>query len=425
MTFPTIRRYAAGTDFISYPSGSRTAPREDVVLTAADGVQSAAALYSEGNEKTVLCLMHPRADMTSHYAVPGLTTSGYAFFAQRGRSPGDDISALTIHEWLLADVAAGMRWLRDRGFENIILLGNSGAASLFSLYQKQALTAPPGRLTDTAAGDPYDLNGQEMPVADGFVYLGAHLGPGITMQGELDPSVVDENDPTSCDPFLDMYNPDNGFREPPETSKYSAEFLTRYRAAQAARAGRIDSLAWEMVKARRAAEAETRSNSFEQLEYAERAAVWRHAGAWRLMQVHRMSADPAAVDLSITPSDRTYGTLMGVRPDIANYTQMATKTLTPEVWLSSWSARYSRADLLANLDAVTVPTMVLSYTADNAIPPQVGERVYEASPAADKELSTVVGDHFGHPIASDSSADPRAEVVAGMTKWLQSRYESA
>ena len=45
----------------------------------------------------------------------------------------------------------------------------------------------------------------------------------------LDPAIVDENDPKKVDPTLDLFNPANGYRKPPEASKYSEEFLARYR----------------------------------------------------------------------------------------------------------------------------------------------------------------------------------------------------
>ena len=56
----------------------------------------------------------------------------------------------------------------------------------------------------------------------------AHLGAGKTLQDEIDPSVIDENDPISCDPELDIYRLKNGFTEPPQSSEYSKEFLLAF-----------------------------------------------------------------------------------------------------------------------------------------------------------------------------------------------------
>ena len=52
-------------------------------------------------------------------------------------------------------------------------------------------------------------------------------------------------------PWLDMFDPANGYRKPPEVSHYSADFLTRYRAAQAARCRRIDAKALQEVERKR------------------------------------------------------------------------------------------------------------------------------------------------------------------------------
>ena len=425
MGLPNFRRYARGSDFISFGNDTPAAKREDVTLTAFDGAKSKAALYSNGNEKTVICLMHPRADMTRHYSVPGFTRAGYAFFSQLGRSPGADAIAQTIHEWLLADIAAGMSFLRSRGFEKLILLGNSGAATLFAFYHKQAKTPPSERLTDTAAGDPYDLGKLEMPIADGFVFLGAHLGPGVTLQTEVDPSVVDENDPVLCDPYLDMFDERNGFREPPATTKYSDEFLARLREGQVAREGRIDAIAWKMVADQREAEKALAGDGADSLPFAERAKLYRRAAVSQLMHVNRLQADPKAVDLTITPSDRSYGTLMSIRPDLSNYDmEMGTKVVDPRVWLSSWSARYSRANLLAQLDAVTLPSLVLSYTGDNALAPDIAEKIYAQSPAEDKELTAVVGDHFGYRVPHKPDEGGREVAIQAMVDWLKPRFPS-
>ncbi|MFM0662925.1 alpha/beta hydrolase [Paraburkholderia sediminicola] len=425
MSLPELRRYPPGTDFIGFGDRSPAVAPEVVFVRAGDGVSSRSVLYASGKEKTVVCLMHPRADMTRHYAVPDIVGNGFAFYIQQGRFPGDDISAATIHEPLVADIAAGMTFLRSRGFEHIILLGNSGAAPLYALYQAQASTAAPERLTDTAAGDPYDLGRFDMPLADGFIFLGAHLGPGITMQGHIDPSVIDESDPLSCDPELDMYNVKNGFKAPPGESRYSADFLAQYKTAQRIRGSRIDAIAWSMIHAQRHAEVRIESPTFDKLEYNDQAFIMRRAAAAPLMQIYRLDADPASVDLSLRPSDRSYGSLMSVRPDLANYSLAGGKIFNPKVWLSSWSERYSRARLLNCLPKITVPSLILTYTGDNAIGPDVAELVYRESLAADKEFAAVVGDHFGFPVPSKPNEGGREAALKVMVDWIRKRFPSA
>ena len=424
MSLPELRRYPPGTDFIGFGDRVPAFAPEVVFVKAGDGVPSRSVLYTSGREKTVVCIMHPRADMTRHYAVPDIVANGFAFYAQQGRFPGDDISAGTIHEPLVADVAAGMAFLSSRGFEHIILLGNSGAAPLYALYQTQALTAVPGRLTDTAGGDRYDLNEFEMPAADGFIFLGAHLGPGITLRDHIDPSVIDENDPLSRDSELDMYDVKNGFNAPSRESKYSPDFVAQFRAAQQVRSSRLDAIAWALIREQRQAAMSIESAGFDKLDYNDQALALRRAAMWRLMQLHRLDADPASVDLSLRPSDRGYGSIMSLRPDINNYAKAGSRLFSPEVWLSSWSARYSRARLLDCLPQITVPSLILTYTGDNAIGPEVAEFVYRESPAADKEFAAIVGDHFGYPVLSKPNQGGREAALKVMVDWLRNRYPS-
>lgn len=409
-----IVRYPKALNPWSFEKAPANVCPELVTLEAGDGAKSKATLYATGKENTVILMMHPRQDMSRHYAVPSFVANGYAFFAQVVRSPGDDITAHTIHEHLLADVAAGVKFLRGKGFENIIMLGNSGAAALFSYYQSQAVTPPPGRLTTTAAGDPFDLNAIEMDSADGYIFLGPHLGAGIWNQENMDPSVIDEADPTSCDPSLDAFNPANGFREPPEPSVYSDEFIAKYRKGQADRAARIDAKAWAIIHEQRTRAALARTEmavSPETARFVEREAI---AASTQRLTVYRLDADLISVDQSTTLPDRTYGSLFSKKPNLSNYSTF--KSLDPRVWLSSWSAAYSRADLLSNLAAVTQPTLVIGYRGDNAVLPETVQFVYDKSPAANKHLELLPGDHFGYFGETGGKAADKA------IQWLKKNF---
>jgi hypothetical protein len=418
MTMPRPNRYPPGLDFVSFSEPPGGVVPEIVVLKAQDGGTSRGVLYTTGAERTVVCLMHPRADMTRHYLVPHLVEHGYAFFAQESRWPGTDV--VTVHEVLLADVAAAMTHLRER-FKAVVLLGNSGAGPLYSLYQAQAATEAPNRLTDTAAGDPYDLNAFDMPQAHGMIYLGAHLGPGKILQTEIDPSVTDEGDSLSCDPALDMYDAANGFREPPEISTYAEDFLLRYRAAQTARVARIDAIAKEYVAEQRSFREIAGGNEFAGWAPARQRFIRRSAMRGRYMQIHRVDASPASTDLTLYPSQRTYGSLMSVRPDLTNYAEPGTKVLTPRAWLSSWSGLSSRAALLDNLPKVTIPTLVSNYAGDNAIYPVYSDTIYERSPAQDKTRAQFAGDHFGLSKAGTRNREA-GSAPAVILEWLQSRF---
>src|SRR5262245_38477806 len=169
-----LSRYDNPYRCVSYEALDPGVRREPLALEAADGGLSSGILYTSGHHRTAVCFMHPQADMSRHYATPALVAAGYAVFGHNSRWLNND--ALCVHETLLLDVAAGVRALRERGFERIVLIGNSGGGSLYSFYIAQSSTAPPGRLSETPAGDSVDLNAYDLPAIDGFVMLAAHLG---------------------------------------------------------------------------------------------------------------------------------------------------------------------------------------------------------------------------------------------------------
>lgn len=418
---PLTRYPSFGLSLLSFDTLPPGSSSEVVALQAEDRGESKGVLYTKGGEKTVVCMMHPRADMSRHYAIPYLLEAGFAAFGQEGRWPGNDIAC--IHEMLLMDIAASVRFLKERGFQKIILLGNSGGGSLYTFYQAQAATAPPNRLTDTPAGDPYDLNRYQMPAADGMVIIAAHLGEGKVLQAAIDPSVTDEVDPLSCDPSLDMYNPANGFREPPESSKYSEEFLLRYRAAQAMRVARLDAIARRYIEEQRYFADLTREAAFDNQPPTRRSFVSRRAVSGRYLLINRTEANPAFTDLSIDPSLRSYGSLFSPRPDLFNYTEAGFgKYQTPRAWLSTWSGLSSRASVLDNIIRIKVPTLVLNYTGDHGIHPSDSEAIYRRSAAADKQLEQVDGDHFGNPLPSRPDRGGRPEAARLIVRWLRERF---
>lgn len=421
MPMPQLTRYRPGTDLLSFDKPPTGVEPKSVKLTSEDGFNSRGLLYAKGGERSVVCVLHPRGDMTRHYLIPFIVDAGYAAFGQESRSPNND--SASTHEALLADIAASVRYLRDKGYEKVIFLGYSGGGSVYSLYQAQAVTAAPGRLTDTAAGDPFDLNSLDMPPADGLMLVGAHPGTGKMMLNEIDPSVVDESDPLSCDPTLDMYDPRNGFREPPQSSSYSAEFLKRYRAAQNARVARIDATARSIIAQQRAFQRMTRSDGFEALALEERTFISRRAISGRFLQIFRTDANPSGLDLTIEPSDRSLGSINSIRPDLTCYIDNGfARILTPRAWLSQWSGLSSRAVVLDNLPKVVIPTLIVGFTGDNSILPSTGAAMYEHSPASDKQLHFVKADHFGFPLAAYPNAGGRSEAARLVVEWLRSRF---
>ncbi len=359
------------------PSGTRCEP---LALETADRALAHGWLYARGGEDTVVCLMHPRANFSRHYAVPALVEAGFAVLCENSRWLNND--ATLVHERVLLDVAAGLAAARAR-YERVVLIGNSGGGSLYTFYLSQALAPSGARLTDTAAGEKLDLNALELPAADAMIYLAAHPGEGYYLLRAIDPSLADEGDPLSCDPTLDLYDPANGFAEPPQGSRFAPEFLARYRAAQRARVARIDAIARARLARRQAARARG----------DQRAAI-----ATDFLLVYRTDADPRAVDLSLDPSQRDYGSLWGRRPDLINYGPVGfARVVAPEAWLSTWSGLSSRAELASTGARMTLPALVIDYTGDNGIFPSDTEHIVASLGSRRSERRSFDADHYGFP----------------------------
>jgi hypothetical protein len=392
---------------------------ERVRLEAADGGKSEGFLYRKGGETLVVCIMHPRGDFNAHYVLPALTAAGYAVFGQRSRYFNHDTGC--VHEICALDAGAAVTALRARGFEKVILMGNSGGGSLFALYQAQATLHPPHRLSVTSAGDAYDLNGLDLPPADGLVLLAAHPGEGKYLLGAIDPSVMDEDDPLSCDPSLDMYNPENGFRPLSASSHYDPDFLRRYRHAQRERVARLDGIARNIISKRRGWQQRAAAPNFPTLPASEQQAIVRGARQSRFMTIYRTEADPRFCDISIQPSPRQTGSLLGPRPDLTNY-QIGGfgAVMTPEAWLSTWSGISSHGSTVDNLKTVDVPLHIIRFKGDCCVYREDVEEMMSQASSSDKTLTELDGDHYG--ILSNGSLTGREQAGADLVGWLQRRF---
>jgi hypothetical protein len=409
-----VDRLGAGRDVYTAeaPPGVTVSTHQ---LATCDGARVEGVLYSLDGAATVVTVMHPRQSMTHHPMIPLLLRSGVSVWAQDTRSPNNDLAL--VHEQALLDAAAGHVFLRDSGFETVLTFGHSGGGTLSAFYIEQACLEPALRLDITPAGRPIALAGAQMPAPDGAIFLAPHPGQGQVLLHCIDPSVMDESDPMSVDPALDMYSPANGFASPPEPSRYSLDFLRAYRGAQNDRIARIDARAVEL-----AAEASQARARFARTHDP----VDRRAGlAPRIITTYRTDADPSCVDLSIDPNDRHYGSLFGRRPDLVNYGLVGFGRLTtPDAWLSTWSANHANADFVRCAAGVRLPTLYLEFSGDQAALPAASARMFEALAGDDKIRHVVRGQHFGQPIAE---GEPTGYSAAGVhiDRWLADRFATA
>ncbi len=136
--------------------------------------------------------------------------------------------------------------------------------------------------------------------------------------------------------------------------------------------------------------------------------------------VHRTDADPRTVDLSLDPSERRYGSVWGVRPDVTNYGLNGFGRLTtPEAWLSTWSGVSGNARMDRTAPSVRCPALVVEYTGDNCVFPSQTARIVADLGSADKTHVRVRADHFGGRITDGIPYEKAAPVVCD---WLGSRF---
>lgn len=406
-----------GSERFRLPSGTR---QTNVRLQAEDGAHSSGILYGRGGERTVVVFNHPRADFSSHYLTPFLVEAGYAVYGGQTRYLGNDVNC--EHECLCADLAAQVRYLRAEGFERVVLCGNSGGGPLSTFYMAQANRPQGERLTRTAAGNPYDLNDLDLPQVDGLINLAGALSEGALGLANLDPSVIDENDPLSCDPELDMFNPANGYRKPPESSRYTDAFLERYRRAQVARCRRIDAKALQEVERKRKYRAIMSAPEFAHLPLDEQNAITRTAVACNTLTIYRTMADPALTDLTIHPNKRAILGLMQPDPQVANWSIPGfVQMMTAEGWLSTWSGLSTQVDMHRDARQVTQPVLSITFSADVTILPFVGKGLFENASSEDRTYVEIEGDHFGFREEGDREGGI-VDAAKAITEWLQQRF---
>lgn len=337
---------------------------------------------------TVVIFMHPTGGGMYLPIVGGMATAGHHVIWANSRYRGADFAL--IMEKVAADLGATVVDARERlGYANVVLAGWSGGGSLSTWYQSLA-EAGEG-IHDTAAGDPYEINSSALPPADALLVMAAHISRHGTLTEWMDPSIHDESAPHLRDPQLNLYDPAN-----PNQPPYTQDFLDAYRAAQEVRNRRITADVWDRLSELRAA--------------------GRHAEEFAFT-VHGTMADPRWLDPTVDPSDRRPNWCYLGDPRVVNDGPVGlARFSTLRSWLSQWSLDHARADAQVAAGRISVPTLVVGNTADDACTPSHTKRIYEAITHDRKQLHEVEG--ATHYYTGEHGRAHMAEAIGVVTRFL-------
>jgi pimeloyl-ACP methyl ester carboxylesterase len=327
---------------------------------------------------TAVVFCHPTANFLGHYALPGLAARGLGAVGLTTRYVGND-SSLILENCLL-DIGSMVRHLReDLGYAKVVLVGNSGGASIVPYYQAQAVkptvTTPPG-------GGP-DLTTAQLTPADGVVMFMAHPSRARLSTEWLDPAIVDEGKPFERDPDLDVYS---GRHSAP----FSADFIATYRAAQLERNRRISRWAEATLK--------DLPGGLDDFPFV----------------VHGTCADLRFLDGSIDPSDRPIGVSLWGPPEIANMLPAGIgRYSTLRSWLNQWSVDHTFGNAMQWLPDVQVPVLVEYGTADVTVLPQMGQEMHAAAGEGAEQIAVAGAGHYyeGTPELLERALDGLADWV--------------
>jgi hypothetical protein len=334
--------------------------------------------------RTLLIYMHPASTLQLLPVPRAMARAGVHVLCAGSRYARNDTPL--IMENVLRDYGAYVRHAKERwGYDKIVVAGWSGGGSLSAFYQAQAEKPT---LTDTPAGDPVDLS--DLIPGNALIFHAAHLSRADVLADFIDPSVLDEANPSLRDPELDLYDPRN-----PNKPPYTRDYLTYFRSAQLTRVRRRTALVKELLQ-------ELRSGRTKEAE--------------RGLLTHRTLAEPRFLDAAIDPNDRRIGWCFLGEPEASNGSPAGiARFSTLRAWLSQWSIDDSRARALQNAPQVTVPLLAIENSADDAVPQPHTCMFFEAAGSADKKFAQIKGaDHYYSQQPAELSEAVRLTVA-----WLR------
>ena len=343
-------------------------------------------LAEDGCGKDVAYLvLHPAVNFMHHYLIEPMEARGKAILGLNTRFVNNDSTLLV--ERVIQDIGAGVRFLRERGYQRIIYIGNSGGGSVGTLYQSQAENLT---IKTTPDGRSIDLYADDLPKVDGIVLASCHIGRGRHFGMSLDPSVVDEHDFSLTDSKLDMFNSENG---PP----YEEKWLAAYAEAQSLRHKKITN--WVLEKLKHIDEMSVDTGIVDEA-----------------FLIHRTYARPQVLDPSIDPNDRPVASSIWGSAKATNYSaSILGRFTTLRSYLSQWSLLGRAADGPARLKETSVPVFNIRFSADEGTYPSLSQEYTDAAHGRCDDYNLRGARHF--PYKQDTGPELIAELADVIADW--------
>lgn len=385
------------------------------------------------NARVALVYSHPNRDNFNDPLGREMANRGFRVLMVNYR--GEDDYARAMPESYLPAISDGIKYLRSLpGLEKVMLVGHSGAGHVAALYQNVAENGPAAcsgpEKTYPCPTEPL----KSLAKADGFILLDATLGAFHNMSA-VDPAQRADG---TRDAALDMFAPANGYNPQTGTATYSAEFLKRFFAAQAARSDQLVAQAMARLALIKAGKGEfTNDEPF----------IVRGVGPGAA------GARPYAPDLSLVSQTKVPHVLLkadgseqttiipSVRPrmgqqvpgrfnelDLVNYVTtvrrfIADSAIRPmpnyaitkdDIVGVDWASSFESSP--GNAPGIRVPALVMTMSCHYLIVP--GEIIFDRLASSDKTYAAVEGAAHGYGPCRPEFGDTRKKLFDYVDRWI-------
>ncbi|MFM1815535.1 MAG: hypothetical protein RLZ98_2230 [Pseudomonadota bacterium] len=395
------------------------------------------ALYAPSGgvqPKVAIIAMHRTSNYMNHLVAKEMSKRGFLVLGMNPRS--DNNEAAVNFDQNIQDLRKGVEFLKKQpGLAKVLLFGASGGGPTTTYYQAVqevglAYCKGANKLWECAS----EVAGG--PKADGLILYDAHPGNPVNTLRSLNPSILDEADPTKVEPSLDPFNPANGFN-PDGPSTYSGEFKARYFKAQSERMNRLIDKALKMRADMKAGRHATPDNDVFTF-YRNRARLMELD-----MTVHPGTLKPRKLLKNDGSVDDSKPVMSVRQPNPANARRdkrfsSGVKALTVTAFLTANATRSANSDdgvdacssnnsTHCAIQSITVPVLVIAMGGHYFI--RDNEITFELAKSQDKDYVVVEGaTHTGTPCAPCAKATGKdysnatKNVFDYMAKWINARY---